>query len=219
MDWIAVFTSLEAVCEENVTALTGPPDLPNGNVSRRLVTSMRKIQDHGRALEPVISGITAVYHHYDLDSDTPGNGYRTLVKVLQSCLLHIIHNGRYIASNCHRAFFRADHNASEMEAYGSVLCQLRALLYIAQGMLHDNSPGQLYGEQDGELSRRLVREYASMHKACFYGRCLDFQFSSSLRPILRSLIISMVSFGESYETAFRVRHGSILPPYLWEVCH
>lgn len=81
MDWIAVFTSLEAVCEENVTALTGPPDLPNGNVSRRLVTSMRKIQDHGRALEPVISGITAVYHHYDLDSDTPGNGYRTLVKV------------------------------------------------------------------------------------------------------------------------------------------
>ncbi|XP_038848030.1 hormone-sensitive lipase-like [Salvelinus namaycush] len=199
MDWIAVFTSLEAVCEENITALSGPPDLPYGDMSRRLVTCMRRIQDHGRALEPVVSGITAVYHHYDFDSDTPGNGYRTLVKVLQSCLLHIIHNGRYIAANCHRAFFRADHNASEMEAYGSVLCQLRALLYIAQGMLHDNSPGQLYGEQDGELSRRLVREYASMHKACFYGRCLGFQFSSSLRPILQSLIISMVSFGESYE--------------------
>ncbi|CAB1312980.1 unnamed protein product [Coregonus sp. 'balchen'] len=80
MDWIAVFTSLEAVCEENITALSGPPDLPYGDASRRLVTCMRKIQDHGRALEPVVSGITAVYHHYDFDSDTPGNGYRTLVK-------------------------------------------------------------------------------------------------------------------------------------------
>lgn len=98
-------------------------------------------------------------------------------QVLQSCLLHIIHKGRYIASNCHRAFFRANHNASEMEAYSSALCQLRALLYLAQRLLHDNGHGQLYALQDGELSRRFVREYTSMHKACFYGRCLGFQVS------------------------------------------
>ncbi|KAL0964870.1 hypothetical protein UPYG_G00330190 [Umbra pygmaea] len=199
MDPKAVFTALEAVCEENITALCEPASSPYGDASRRLVTCMEKIMDHGRALEPVVTGITAVYHHYDFDADTPGNGYRTLVKVLQSCLQHIIQKGRYIATNCNGAFFRADHNASEMEAYSSALCQLRALLYTAQRLLHDNEPGQLYGKPDGELSRALVKEYTTLHKACFYGRCLGFQFSPSLRPILQSVVISMVSFGESYD--------------------
>ncbi|XP_010899184.1 lipase, hormone-sensitive a isoform X1 [Esox lucius] len=198
MDWGAVFTSLEAVCKENITALSSPPDLLYGDASRRLVTCMRKIQDHGQALKPVVSSFTAVYHHYDFDSDTPGNGYRTLVKVLRSCLLHIIQKGHYIASNYNGAFFRADHNASEMEAYCSALCQLRALLYLAQHLLHNNDHGQLYSLQDGELSKRFVREYTSMHKACFYGRCLGFQFLPTLRPFLQTVVISMVTFGERY---------------------
>ncbi|KAM4630569.1 lipase, hormone-sensitive a isoform 2-T3 [Polymixia lowei] len=175
MDFKAVFAALETVCEDTITALGGPPDSPYGNVANRLVTSMKEIQEHGRALVPVISGFTAVYHHYDFDAQTPGNGYRTLVKVLQSCLLHIIHKGRYIASSCHGAFFRADHNACEMEAYCKALCQLRALLYLAQRLLHDNGHGQLYSLQDGNLSQKFVQEYTSMHKACFYGRCLGFQ--------------------------------------------
>ncbi|XP_042166073.1 lipase, hormone-sensitive a isoform X2 [Oncorhynchus tshawytscha] len=86
MAWRAVFTALEAVCEENITALSGPTDLLCGNASGRLLTCMRKIQDHGRALEPVVAGFTAVYHHYDFDADTPGNGYRTLVKGQPQCL-------------------------------------------------------------------------------------------------------------------------------------
>ena len=89
--------------------------------------------------------------------------------------MHIIHKGRYITSNCQGAFFRAEHNAAEMEAYCKALCQLRALLYLAQRLLNDNERGQLYTLQDGALSQRFVQEYTSMHKACFYGRCLGFQ--------------------------------------------
>lgn len=81
MEVKAVFEALEAMCEESITVLCAPPDLPYGDGARRLVTSIRQIQDHGRALEPVVAGFTAVYHHYDFDEETPGNGYRTLVKV------------------------------------------------------------------------------------------------------------------------------------------
>ncbi len=98
-------------------------------------------------------------------------------QVLQACLLHIIHKGRYIVSNYYNAFFRAEHNASEMEAYCSALCQLRALLHLAQRLINDNEHGQLYSLQDRELSHKFVQEYSSMHKACFYGRCLGFQVS------------------------------------------
>ncbi|XP_024151493.1 lipase, hormone-sensitive a [Oryzias melastigma] len=198
MDHRALFTALEKVCEENISILCGPSDLPYGSVTKRLVTCLKKIQEHGRALEPLVSSFAAVYHHYDLDAQTPGNGYRSLVKILQSCILHIIHKGRYISSNYNGAFFRAEHNASEMEAYCSTLCQLRALLHVAQMLLNDNEHGQLHNLQDEELSSRFVQEYISMHKACFYGRCLGFQFSPALRPFLQTIIISMVSYGETF---------------------
>ncbi|XP_056254971.1 lipase, hormone-sensitive a [Seriola aureovittata] len=201
MDYKVVFSTLETVCEDNIAILCGPSessDLPYGTVAERLITCLRQIQEHGRALEPVVASFTAIYHHYDFDAQTPGNGYRTLVKVLHSCLLHIIHKGRYIASNYNSAFFRAEHNASEMEAYCSALCQLRALLHLAEQLIRDNDCGQLYSLQDRELGRRLVQEYSSMHKACFYGRCLGFQFSPALRPFLQTVVISMVSYGETY---------------------
>lgn len=80
MDIKAVFAALETVCEENIAALCGP-DLPYGRVANRLVTCMTEIQEHSIALQPVVASFTAIYHHYDFDAQTPGNGYRTLVKV------------------------------------------------------------------------------------------------------------------------------------------
>lgn len=198
MDYKLVFAALETVCEDNLSVLCGTSEPPYGAITKRLVTCIKRIQEHGRALEPVVAGLTSVYHHYDFDAHTPGNGYRTLVKVLQSCLLHIIHKGRYVASNYNGAFFRADHNACEMEAYCNALCQLRALLHLAQRLINDADYGQLYALHDEELSHRLVQEYSSMHKACFYGRCLGFQFSPTLRPFLQTVVISMVSYGEAY---------------------
>uniref|UniRef100_A0A3Q1CYS5 Hormone-sensitive lipase n=1 Tax=Amphiprion ocellaris TaxID=80972 RepID=A0A3Q1CYS5_AMPOC len=201
MDYRGVFATLERVCEDNISVLCGPSDLPYGSTANRLLTCIRQIQEHGRALEPVVGCFTAVYHHYDFDEQTPGNGYRTLVKVLLSCLFHIIQKARYVASNYNSAFFRAEHNAAEMEAYCSALCQLRALLHLAQRLINDNDFGQLYSLKDEDLSRRFVQEYSSMHKACFYGRCLGFQFSPTLRPFLQTVVISMVSYGETFGTA------------------
>ncbi|XP_031593896.1 lipase, hormone-sensitive a isoform X2 [Oreochromis aureus] len=198
MDHKVVFATLEKVCQDNISVFCGPSRLPHGTAVERLVTCVKQIQEHGRALEPIVTSFTAVYHHYDFDAQTPGNGYRTLVKVLEACLLHIIHKARYIASSYSNPFFRVDHNTSEMEAYCSALCQLRALLHLAQQLINDNDCGQLYSLQDEDLSRSFVQEYSSMHKACFYGRCLGFQYSPSIRPFLQTVVISMVSYGETY---------------------
>lgn len=106
-------------------------------------------------------------------------------QVLEACLLYVIHKARYIASNYNSPFFRVDHNTSEMEAYCSALCQLRALLHLAQQLINDNDCGQLYSLQDEDLSRSFVQEYCSMHKACFYGRCLGFQVSQQVLALIR----------------------------------
>ncbi|XP_024123288.1 hormone-sensitive lipase isoform X4 [Oryzias melastigma] len=198
MDTKAVFAALYSVCEENATFFSAGGKVSQADSAKRLVESMKLIQDHARSLEPVISGFAAIYHHFDFDPHIPANGYRSLVKVVRCCLLHIVHKGRYIAANRRSIFFRAAHNAGEMEAYCNALCQLRALLYLAQRMLHDNSHGNLFFQDESGLSESFVREYASMHKGCFYGRCLGFQFTPAIRPCLQTIAIGLVAFGENY---------------------
>ncbi|XP_069393843.1 hormone-sensitive lipase isoform X1 [Paralichthys olivaceus] len=199
MDTKAVFAALYSVCEENATFFSGGAKGTQGDAARRLVDTMNLIQEHARSLEPVISGFASVYHHFDFDPHIPANGYRSLVKVVRCCILHIIHKGRYISANRRSIFFRVAHNAGEMEAYCSALCQLRALLYLAQRMLHDNSSGNLFFQDESGLSESFVREYSSMHKGCFYGRCLGFQFTPSIRPCLQTIAIGLVAFGENYK--------------------
>ncbi|XP_016138986.1 hormone-sensitive lipase-like isoform X2 [Sinocyclocheilus grahami] len=199
MDTKAVFTALYDVCEENANFFSGATKGQAGDAAQRLVDAMTTIQEHARSLEPVISGFAAIYHHFDFDPHIPANGYRSLVKVVRCCLLHIIHKGRYITSNRRSIFFRASHNAAEMEAYCSALCQLRALLYLAQRLLHDNSHGNLFFQEESGLSQSFLREYASMHKGCFYGRCVGFQFTPAIRPCLQSIAISLVAFGDNYK--------------------
>ncbi|KAM4580932.1 hormone-sensitive lipase isoform 1-T1 [Odontesthes bonariensis] len=199
MDTKAVFAALYGVCEENAAFFSGGAKGSQADAARRLVETMHLIQEHARSLEPVISGFAAVYHHFDFDPHIPANGYRSLVKVVRCCLLHIIHKGRYITTNRRSIFFRVAHNAGEMEAYCNALCQLRALLYLAQRMLHDNSHGNLFFQDESGLSESFVREYSSMHKGCFYGRCLGFQFTPAIRPCLQTIAIGLVAFGENYK--------------------
>ncbi|XP_068998457.1 hormone-sensitive lipase isoform X1 [Embiotoca jacksoni] len=198
MDTKAVFAALYSVCEENEVFFSGGAKGSQGDAARRLVEAMNLIKQHARGVEPIVSGFAAVYHHFDFDPHIPANGYRSLVKVLRCCLLHIIQKGRYIIANRRSIFFRLAHNAAEMEAYCKALCQLRALLYLAQRMLHDNSYGNLFFQDESGLSESFLREYASMHKGCFYGRCLGFQFTPSIRPCLQTMSIGLVAFGENY---------------------
>lgn len=86
MDCKVVFAALEKVCQDNISVLCEPSDLPHRAEVERLVACMNQIQEHGRALEPVVTSFTGIYHHYDFDARTPGNGYRTLVKVRCSLL-------------------------------------------------------------------------------------------------------------------------------------
>ncbi|XP_061530279.1 hormone-sensitive lipase isoform X1 [Phycodurus eques] len=213
MDTKAVFVAVYNVCEENAAFFSGGSKGPQSDAAQRLVDTMKLIQEHARSLEPVIAGFAAVYHHFDFDPHIPANGYRSLVKVVRCCLLHIIHKGRYITANRRSIFFRVSHNAGEMEAYCNALCQLRALLYLAQRMLHDNSHGDLFFHDESGLSESFVREYSSMHKGCFYGRCLGFQFTPAIRPSLQTIAIGLVAFGDNYKRhqSGIVEAGSIAP--------
>ncbi|XP_075696394.1 hormone-sensitive lipase isoform X2 [Rhinoderma darwinii] len=195
MDPRPLFQAVDALCQDNILHFGGS----TSEVSSRLVQAFSRIKNQAIGLEPALRALAAVCPLFDLDPETQANGYRSLLKVVLACTQHILHKCRYVTSSRRSLFFRAAHNCAELEAYGAALTQLRALLCFAQRLLTANNHGDLFFRQERGLSEDFLKEYSTMHKGCFYGRCLGFQFTPSIRPFLQTISIGLVSFGENYK--------------------
>ncbi|XP_012589099.1 PREDICTED: hormone-sensitive lipase [Condylura cristata] len=195
MDLHTMTQSLVTLAEDNMAFFSsqGP-----GETARRLAGVFAGIREQALGLEPTLAHLLGVAHRFDLDTETPANGYRSLVHTARCCLAHLLHKSRYVAANRRSIFFRTSHNLAELEAYLAALTQLRALAYYAQGLLITNQHGGLFFEGDDRLIADFLREYVTLHKGCFYGRCLGFQFTPAIRPFLQTISIGLVSFGEHY---------------------
>ncbi|XP_037236611.1 hormone-sensitive lipase [Falco rusticolus] len=208
MDSRPLFQALAALADDNATFF----QQRGGAGGRRLADAFTALRDHAARLEPALRHVARLCHLFDLDEATPGNGYRSLVQTARCCLAHALHKSRCVAAQRRSLFFRAAHNAAELEAYGAALAQLRALLGLAQRLLARNRPGCLFPPEGDGLAQLVLREYSTMHNACFYGRCLGFQFAPSIRPLLQTIAIGLVSYGESYrrnETGLGGAAGSL----------
>jgi hormone-sensitive lipase len=174
MDLRTMTQSLVTLAEDNMAFFSsqGP-----GETARRLLGVFSGIREQALGLEPTLGRLLSVAHLFDLDTETPANGYRSLVHTARCCLAHLLHKSRYVASNRRSIFFRTSHNLAELEAYLAALTQLRALAYYAQHLLAINQPGGLFFEGDERLTAEFLSEYVTLHKGCFYGRCLGFQVS------------------------------------------
>ncbi|KAB0353133.1 hypothetical protein FD754_017990 [Muntiacus muntjak] len=209
MDLRTMTQSLVTLAEDNMAFFStqGP-----GETARRLTGVFAGIREQALGLEPTLGRLLSVAHLFDLDTETPANGYRSLVHTARCCLAHLLHKSRYVASNRRSIFFRTGHNLAELEAYLAAVTQLRALAYYAQRLLTTNKPGRLFFEGDERVIADFLREYVTLHKGCFYGRCLGFQFTPAIRPFLQTISIGLVSFGEHYkrnETGISVTASSL----------
>ncbi|XP_059939391.1 hormone-sensitive lipase isoform X4 [Mesoplodon densirostris] len=209
MDLRTMTKSLVTLAEDNMAFFSsqGP-----GETARRLSAVFAGVREQALGLEPALGRLLSVAHLFDLDAETPANGYRSLVHTARCCLVHLLHKSRYVASNRRSIFFRTSHNLAELEAYLAALTQLRALAYYAQHLLATNQPGRLFFEGDERVIADFLHEYVTLHKGCFYGRCLGFQFTPAVRPFLQTVSIGLVSFGEHYkrnETGLSVTASSL----------
>ncbi|XP_068097615.1 hormone-sensitive lipase isoform X2 [Hyperolius riggenbachi] len=195
MDPRPLFQAVDSLCQDNIQHFGES----SSEVCSRLVQAFSRIQEQACGLEPALRALAAVCPLFDLDANTPANGYRSLMKVVLACTQHILHKCRYVTASRRSLFFRAAHNCAELEAYGAALTQLRALLCFAQRLLTANRHGDLFFRQERGLSEEFLKEYSTMHKGCFYGRCMGFQFTPSIRPFLQTISIGLVSFGENYK--------------------
>ena len=78
---------------------------------RRFYGAFVSLYDHvGRCgIEPSLEYILSVAHLYDLDPSVPGNGYRSVVTVVERCCRKLLMLVRHITSNRASYLFRGEH--------------------------------------------------------------------------------------------------------------
>jgi len=153
-----------------------------GSALERLYTACSRMIDHVDG--GVLGGVYALLQAaplFDYSRQQPGNGYRSFVTVVHKCCLHLLTLVRYIRVNRDSYLFRAEHYSRELEAYVTVLGQLRACLYYLQKLVLFCMDGSLFPDEnilspeEYHTAEYLLKDFESLCQEAFYGRCLGFQ--------------------------------------------
>ncbi|KAK6173809.1 hypothetical protein SNE40_017204 [Patella caerulea] len=153
-------------------------------------------------IEPSVMALIPRLSEYDVSPQTKGNGYRSLLRVVQKCCLHLIQLSRHIIINRDSMLFRRAHYSKELEAYVATMGQLRACLYYAQQVMNYCQEGMLFTDEDAldsSIADKLMLEFEMLNQDCFYGRCLGFQFCETMQRPLQMVAVAMASFSEGYQ--------------------
>lgn len=97
-----LYDALADICKNNVKYY----ECDDTETGQRFCGAFQGILDHIDITKKHILKIVLFAHEYDFDENTPGNGYRSFVKVVQSCITHCLKVSKYISQNRSYLLFR-----------------------------------------------------------------------------------------------------------------
>lgn len=170
--------------------------------SVRIRAALMAILDHLVQLQPLYKEISRIAPLFDLDPETPGNGYRSFLILIDKGIIHSRTVCHQIYCQKDSMFFRKTYHMREIEACSQLLASLCTCLehlktlYSWSGLASDERPSLFV--VDDHSSHEMLNKMDTVNQYCFYGRCLGFQFYESLKPILKLMIVGMATFSEAY---------------------
>ncbi|XP_072760685.1 hormone-sensitive lipase-like isoform X2 [Anoplolepis gracilipes] len=192
------WNTLRKLCRASVEYFTS---YRNKN-SVRLKDALLVILEQLDELQPLYNEIAKFASHFDFDEETPGNGYRSFLTMVDKCIMYSEKICQKIYRQRNSMFSRKSRHIKKIEA----CCQLLVTLHICLQQLIILHTWHTEAMNDGKLSlfvmNRNPQEFLNLmeniNQYCFYGRCIGFQFSSSLRNLVTAIMIAMASYSEKY---------------------
>ncbi|GAB1866183.1 Hormone-sensitive lipase [Camponotus japonicus] len=170
--------------------------------SVRIKAALLLILDQLDELQPLYNEIVKFAPHFDFDEETPGNGYRSFLSMVDKCIVHSEQVCRQMYDQKDSMFSRKNHHMKEIEACSQLLVSLQTFLQYLK-ILYSWSTEVM---SDGKLSLFILDHNAqeflnwteNINQYCFYGRCVGFQYGNSLKKVLKTIGFAMVSYSEMY---------------------
>ncbi|KAL6722562.1 hypothetical protein Aduo_017676 [Ancylostoma duodenale] len=201
----AIFTLLNQLCVDNAEYFSKATSW--SGYSERMVKVSIEIQDCTGTLRNLVTQLQDIAPSYDYDENTPGNGYRSLVCICDTTVLHIISLQKTVSEQRGSFVFRLAHYCKELEAFVNVIHFLMDSLPLCIGNAASMPSGSLFPPLHGNYDKyhEMLRGLEQLDSTCFYGRPLGFQFSPSVNRIFRLIGIVLASYSLSWEKG----HGPI----------
>ncbi|VBB27319.1 unnamed protein product [Acanthocheilonema viteae] len=148
---------------------------------------------------------------YDYDKLTPGNGFRSLVCVCDTIVLHLISVLRSCIEHRQTMIFRASYYCKEVESYCAVLNFLVSALRMVIDAAVYAPDNCLFPDLNGDYAKyqAMLGGIEVLDPSCFYGRSLGFQFPPSIGRIFRLIGVILAIYSLSWE-----KGGSTLGSFL-----
>ncbi|XP_046431471.1 hormone-sensitive lipase isoform X1 [Neodiprion fabricii] len=168
----------------------------------RLNAALSAMLDHLEQVRPLYREISKIAPLFDFDSETPGNGYRSFLSIVDKCILHSVYVCRQLCCQRDSVLFRKSYYMREVEACLQLLASLcTCLQHLKTLYLWSDTPvnekPSLFSS-DSHSPQELLDQTESVNQYSFYGRCLGFQFCDSIKRVLKTISLCMVSFSEVY---------------------
>ena len=146
-------------------------------IDRQFVTAFERINNVLEPTKIAIEELTKICARFDIDSETKGNGFRSLICLTDKCLFKILEIGIYIQKTRERFFFRSYHNFMQIESYSQVICRLFTMTQVALSLGTILDDGSLFADEDKYPDEvdGLMKDFETIGRDCFYGRSFGFQ--------------------------------------------
>lgn len=154
-------------------------------------------------------------HEYDFDEDTSGNGYHSFVDIFDSAIRKTKQICKRLIKNREKILFRADNYArynvqslpewfhelfifcSQIHEWHQIFDALSHICLALIEVHHFNDDRNLFTECN-VYDSILTRTLSIVDPKPFYGSNIGFQFCSSMRPIIKFVVLTMASYYSFY---------------------
>lgn len=190
--------ALRELCQANAEYFMNHQD-ENGV---RIRAAHMAMLDHLEQLQPLYKEISRVAPMFDFDEQTPGNGYRSFLVLIDKCIVYSRSVCHHIYCQKDSMFFRKSYQMREIEACSQLLASLYTCfehlqtLFSWSEQMNDGRPSLFIG--DNRDPYEILNKVDSINQYCFYGRCLGFQFYDNLKPVLKTILVCMATFSEAF---------------------
>ncbi|GMR61075.1 hypothetical protein PMAYCL1PPCAC_31270 [Pristionchus mayeri] len=205
VDRHVIFRLVAELCQDNVDHFYKCPTWTG--YGARILDCCTEIKDAMPKLQDAVSQLQDVAPRYDYDDKTPGNGYRSLICIADTVLLHLVSLLKLVVEQRTQIMFRITHYCKELEAYGTVvrfLCESFSKTLLASSEMPSTS---LFPSLEGSYEKyhQILKDMEKLDSSCFYGRPLGFQFSPSVSRVFRFIGIVLATYSLSWEKG----HGAL----------
>lgn len=166
-----LFLHLKNIIDDNMNYFQ---KYPNKSVCRRFIDAFERIIETLPSMQEIAVFIAQRVTSFDYSAEVKGNGYRSLLRLLEQCIRALTDLTYYCQKHRDRFYFRSHHYCLEIEAHTDLFLRMKDLLKYAVTCMEESKDGQLFPES---IDSRIMIEAEMMDRECFYGRALGFQVS------------------------------------------